>query len=148
MSKYVLKGDVILTVFVCVDDDLGMTFCGRRQSRDSAVTDDMIKEAVRASGKLYALPFSEKLIGADPRVEIKADALKALGRGDYVFVENEALLPYLKKISRLVIYHWNRAYPSDKKLDTPPKEHGFRLFLRSEIKGTSHDRITKEVYLK
>ena len=135
-----------MTVFVCVDDELGMTFFGKRQSRDSVVIKDMIKTARVARGVLVALPFSEKLLSGEDGVRIDADAIK--NGADFLFIENEALSPFLDKIDKLIVYRWNRLYPSDKKLDTPPEKNGFHLLLRSEFKGSSHDVITKEVFVK
>ena len=54
----------------------------------------------------------------------------------------------LDRISELVIYNWNRRYPSDTRLDIDPAKDGFRMLTLTEFKGNAHERITKEVYVK
>ncbi len=46
----------------------------------------------------------------------------------------------------LVLYRWNRRYPADVYLDIRPEPPGWRLVSREEFSGSSHPRITKEVY--
>ena len=48
-----------MTVYFCLDDRGGLTFNGRRLSRDAAVLADMTGE-----GMLTIDPFSEKLLAA------------------------------------------------------------------------------------
>ena len=49
-----------MKVFVCVDDGFGMAFNGRRQSRDSAVVEDIL---ATCGGKPRMDERSEKLFG-------------------------------------------------------------------------------------
>ena len=134
-----------MTVFVCVDDKGGMTFFGKRQSRDSVLIKDVIEHA--EDGILYVNEFSEKLFEqSDASVISVSSPLDSAAEGSYVFVENLPLAPYKDKIQKLVIYRWNRHYPSDKKLDIDPKSLGMRLFVSYDFQGSSHTKITKEVY--
>lgn len=135
-----------MNVIVCVDDEFGMLFNGRRQSRDKCVISDIISTAKESGARLYALPFSQKLLAPYPEFEIRADIMSRAKAGEYVFVESEPLLSVVKKIDKLIIYKWNRLYPSDQKLDTPPDLYGFKLKESYEFAGNSHELITKEVY--
>ena len=49
-----------MTVFVCIDDTMGMAFNGRRQSRDSAVVEDILRSC---GGVPQMDGRSEKLFG-------------------------------------------------------------------------------------
>lgn len=135
-----------MTVFVCIDDKGGMTFNNRRQSRDSSVLEDI----KRVSGdRLFATSFSEKLLcAADVRAKITDSPLDEAGEGDFVFIENLPLLPHLERIEKIIIYRWNRHYPSDRRIDVEPTKNGFRLKSRREFVGTSHDMITREDYVR
>ena len=58
---------------------------------------------------------------------------------------DKKLRPYKDKINSVIVYKWNRQYPSDMKLDIEPSE-GRVLVSSVEFAGYSHEKITKEVY--
>ena len=136
-----------MTVVVCVDDRGGMTFNKRRVSRDRTVYADIVADL---GGKAlclseYSLPLFSEL---DVSVRVNEEPLLA-GDGESVcFVENKAILPYLGKINKIVIYRWNRHYPSDMTLDIEPLSAGFKLLETLDLAGYSHEKITKEVYVR
>lgn len=133
-----------MTLIVCLDDACGMTFNKRRQSRDAVVTADIITSA---SGKLVISPFSAKLFaGAD--VRILENPLGECESDDCCFIEMGSARGYLDRIDEIIIYKWNRLYPSDTKFDLEPAKCGFSLAATSEFVGSSHDKITKEIYKK
>ena len=137
-----------MVIIVCVDERRGMTFNGRRQSRDSKIYADIAENMAEGSRLLadeYSKPlFSELAINA----EFRGDFLDVAEKGDVCFVEKGALLPYVKKAEKLIIYHWNRHYPSDTRLDIIPENIGFSLVATKEFEGNSHEKITKEIYGK
>ena len=136
-----------MTVFVCIDDRGGMLFNKRRQSRDSKVIEDVARTV--GEGLLYISDFSEVLFAeSDASVISVPDPLDSAGDGSFVFVENLHLGEYVDKIDRLIIYKWNRKYPCDFELDLTPTEAGFKKKSTREFKGTSHDKITREDYVK
>lgn len=128
-----------MTVYVCLDDKNGMLFNRRRQSRDGAVLED-----IRASvpGILTVDSFSEKLITA---AGIPC-AVGEPGPGVHFFAENRAPSELLPVTQRLVIYRWNRVYPADLRFDGDLS--GFALESTGAFPGTSHEKITKEVYVR
>ena len=132
-----------MTLIVCLDDSLGMTFNNRRQSRDSVVTKDILKAA---GGRLLISPFSEKLFSEFRDVRVLENPLSDGSPDDFCFIEIGRVRPYIDKIHEIIIYRWNRLYPSDTQFDIDPAEHGFKLSLISEFVGTSHEKITKEIY--
>ncbi|MBO5908379.1 MAG: ribonuclease Z [Clostridia bacterium] len=134
-----------MTVFVCIDDNGGLTFNGRRQSRDSALIKDVATHT--DDGVLYINEFSELLFeDSEASVISVSSPLDSAYPGGYAFVENLPLSQHKNKINRLVIYKWNRRYPSDKKLDISPAELKMHLVESYDFPGTSHDKITKEIY--
>ena len=132
-----------VTLFLCADDRGGLTFNGRRQSRDRAVMDDLLREA--AGRPLWAEEYSLPLFpeGARPRV-LPAGQLPPDPEA-LCFVELRDPAPLLERAGRLVVYRWNRLYPADRRLPLPPA--GWRLLSQSDFPGRSHPRITKEVYV-
>lgn len=131
-----------MIVALCVDDNMGMLFFGRRQSRDKAVLDDFLKAA--EEGKAYIRSFSAKLFDGR-EVIIDDDCLENAGEDDYCFIENADISPYASKISRIILYKWNRDYPYDFTFKMPD---GFQLLNTYEFTGNSHDNITREEYVK
>lgn len=134
-----------MKTIVCIDDKFGMTFGGKRQSRDRYLIDNLM--SLVDDRRLIISPFSALLFGGR-RVEIYKDPLDRAGVGDFVFIEDLALLPYLEKIEEIIIYKWNRTYPRDFLLDLIPEKCGFTLVERLDFLGSSHEKITREVYKK
>ena len=129
-----------MTVIVCVEDSLGMLFNNRRVSRDVVVT-NKIKEL--CGGKLKICDFS-KVLFEDAFTD--NNFLENATDDDFCFVENRPLLPYFDKTEKLIIFKWNRRYPSDFSLDLDLSR--FKLVETDEFAGNSHEKITMEVYEK
>lgn len=136
-----------MTVIFCIDDKGGMLFNKRRQSRDRVVTADML-ELAREEGKILSVsPFSEKLFAeAGAEVRVLGDIVSEAKRTDICFVEDIAPTAFGKKVSRLVVYKWNRAYPADFYADTDLSQ--WKLTSSEELSGYSHEKITKEIYVR
>ena len=136
-----------MTVIVCVEDRGGMLFMKRRVSRDRILIEDVTREAGDAI--IYISDFSETLFSeSDASVMAVSNPLLSAEEGDFVFVENFGIMEHVKKIERLIIYKWNRTYPFDFSLDVIPEECGFKLESSSDFEGYSHEKITKEIYVK
>ena len=132
-----------MIIAVCVDDKMGMLFNNRRQSRDKCVTDDLmtIAETVHING------FSEELFeDYKDRIEVSEDFLENAGSEDVCFVENIDLEPYADKIDKVILYLWNRHYPSSLKFKVDLSE--YEVVEETEFQGNSHEKITREVYVK
>ena len=136
-----------MKIIICLDDALGMLFNSRRQSRDRCVTDDIIK-LTKGKG-LYISPFSKKLFeGHEDGLKICEDMLLLAQDGEYCFVENKPIKPYIGRVEEIVVYRWNRLYPSDVKLDIDLEGEGFTKLSSEDLEGYSHPQITKEVFVK
>jgi len=136
-----------MTVFVCVDERGGMTFMNRRVSSDRIITADIEKTV--GDGMLYISDFSEHLF-EESNISVMSvpEPLLSAAEGDFAFIENFSLVPFAEKINKLIIYNFNRRYPFDFSLDINPLSDGFRLSEKYDFKGNSHDKITKEIYIK
>ena len=132
------RSDGHMTLYICLDDRNGLRFNRRRQSRDSAVLED-----IRGSltGPLCIDAFSEKLIreAEIPYVLLPEET------GDF-FAEDVPPEELLARTEKIVIYRWNRHYPSDVKWEPDLAAMGFALGETTEFPGTSHEKITREVY--
>ena len=132
-----------MKVIVCLDENLGMLFNQRRLSRDRKVIEDICKR----TEKLYICPFSEGLF-QDATIEICSNekVLEQAKVGDVCFIENQLLAPYLNLIEELIVYQWNRSYPSDVQLDISLQE--WKQVSEEEFVGFSHEKITRQVYVR
>ena len=116
-----------MEVIACVDDNYGLMFNKRRQSRDCIVTDHILQGLRNRC--LYMAGYSAQLFAEmnQNRIIVKSDFLECAGPEDCCFVENSRLLPYEGKMNRIILYRWNRKYPADLYFDIPLTEHGWRL---------------------
>lgn len=131
-----------MKVLLCIDDNGGMLFNHRRVSSDRAVT---TKVNEIAENRLFITEYSHKLF-PDACV-VDEGQIPGLGNDDCIFVENVCLAPVIDMISELIIFRWNRRYPSDFCLDIIPEDF-FTLVCTEEFEGNSHDKVTKEVWKK
>lgn len=134
-----------MTVILCLDDKDGMMFGPRRQSQDSVLRDRILNDCI--GKKLYMNGYSYKMFSQSQGnfAICDEDFLSIAGEGDVCFVENLDICPYASKISKIIIYRWNRVYPATMFFKFPEGE--WRLTVSSEIGGSAHD-ITEQVYVK
>lgn len=135
-----------ITVAVVVDDLCGMLLFGKRQSKDRVLIAEFMEYA--ADRPVFVGNFSKKLFESYEGVTMCENPLEDAPDGAICFIENFPLTPYLSLVNELIIYRWNRLYHSDVKLDVDPKAAGYKLSSVSEFAGSSHDRITKEIYVR
>ncbi len=132
-----------MIIFICTDKNKGLLFNQRRQSRDEAVLKDILDTA---GEQLWMNAYSSKLfVGVPDRIRIEEDFLECAPLGSSCFVENIPLKPYEEQVERLVLYNWNRVYPGDTYLDLD-LEQDWEMIERKEFGGTSHEKITREIY--
>lgn len=135
-----------ITVAITVDDKMGIAFNSRRQSRDKNLIADMCK---KHDGDIYVTSRSALLFeGYEDRIKIVDAPLTDCPDSGFCFVEMTHLGEHVDTIDQLIVYHWNRHYPSDKKLDIDIIQCGFKMAAKYEFVGNSHDKITKGIYKK
>lgn len=135
-----------ITVAVVLDDNEGMLLFGKRQSRDRVMIAEFVESA--GSSPIYVSDFSKILFESYDSVTMCKNPLEEAPDGAVCFIENYSLSPYLDIIDTLIIYRWNRLYHSDVKFDVNVKNAGYKLVSTAEYVGSSHDKITKEIYKK
>ena len=129
-----------VTVIICVEERGGMLFNGKRLQDVAALHG-------ACGGELWMNEYSDELFsryGVSGQI-CDADFLSKAGADDLCFVEDCDLRPYRDKITCIVRYCWNRRYPADLRFDEALLE-GFSLIETREFPGSSHEKITREVY--
>lgn len=137
-----------MNIVVCIDDDGGMLFNKRRQSRDRILIEDLLSMAQESGAQLWTAPFSEKLFidvkEVRPFITVDENFLEKASEADFCFVENVPLQQYEDNIESLIVYRWNRKYPADTYLDIDMAK--WQMEETKEFAGSSHEKITREVY--
>ena len=138
----------VLILYMVVDDKLGMMFNNRRQSKDSVLRKHIIEES--SGGKLwmntytknqFEMPLADSIIVDDKFLD-KAQ------ENDYCFVENVPVSEYEGKIKKIILFRWNKTYPADKYMDIVLDAEQWKQTSVSEFQGSSHEKITKEIWEK
>ena len=133
-----------MNIAVCLDDKNGMLFCGRRQSKDQYLRQQLLQLA-QPNG-LWMNGFSAKQFEAGDEILVAEDFLETAPQGQWCFVENMDIVPYKDKIEYIALYRWNRHYPSDVKFPLEAFSDRWRLVSTRTFPGHSHDEITEEIY--
>lgn len=132
-----------MKVVVCIAENGGILFGGRRVSRDKILIEDFLRLA--SSGVIFISDFSLKLFEESPAsLIVSTNPLEAADDGDFAFVEDKSISEFKDKIEEIIIYKWNRDYPADFFLDIDPKSEKMTLKEVYEFEGKSHKKITRE----
>lgn len=129
-------------IIICLDDKNGIRFNGRRQSKDRLLCQRILE--ITKGSALWMNADSAKLFPPE-RVNVDENFLELAGDGEYCFAETDDFLRHESFIEKVIVYRWNRVYPSDVKINMGFLE-GKRLVGTSEFKGNSHEKITEERY--
>lgn len=133
-----------MILILCVDDRFGMLFNGRRLSSDSAVTNKIL--ALSKEKRLWMNCYSQDLFPETDTLCVCDDFLEQAPNGDYCFVETVNPEPYLERAEKVILFHWNRNYPADLHFPIKALESGWHIVDSVDFPGTSHERISMEVY--
>lgn len=132
---------------VCVDESMGMSFNRRRQSRDKKLTERLL--SICAERKLYISDYSRPLFeGFAADNIIVSQNFSEAGSADICFFELENVSEYAARADGIIMYRWNRKYPSDKKFPFVPSDKGYVLESSIDFSGNSHEKITEEVWVR
>ena len=135
-----------MIVIVCVDDNMGMMFNHRRQSQDRVLRERILQKTKDI--KLWMNHYSAKQFGDNAQVNIDDSFLSKAAPTDACFVEDQSTAPYEQWIDKIVLYKWNRTYPADMHFDIPLSSKSWNLISTEDFVGSSHEKITEEVYTK
>lgn len=130
---------------VCVDDKLGMLFNKRRQSKDRELRKDLLSLTDQT---LWVNEYTAKQFTDDEKMwlNVQEDYLDDIDENELCFVENLPLTGHEEKVTKLILYRWNRIYPSD--VLFPFDLSNWELESEYEFKGHSHDKITRCIYTR
>lgn len=133
-------------LIVCVDDDLGMLFNNRRQSQDRELRKRIL--AVTSGKKLWMNHYSQKQFEKEDTANVNYDDnfLSEAVSGEYCFVETEDVSHYEPWVETITLYKWNRRYPSDLQFSIDLSK--WKLQSTTDFPGSSHEKITEEVYTR
>lgn len=133
-----------MNLMAAVDDTGGMLFNGRRQSMDR----NMREKILECSGKgpLYVSPYTAQMFSPEQqkKLHVSENFLAEAKKGDWAWTEKTDPAPYEKNIEKIFLFHWNRTYPADTWFSLDLKN--WHLEKTEEFPGSSHDKITLEVY--
>lgn len=133
-----------MNVIICVDNNNGIMFNHRRQSRDRIVQEHIL--AMIGSNRLWMNSYSKKLFADElSNIVVDENYLNKAGKEDYCFVEGIDISHYIEKIDKIILFKWNRQYPADEFFAIDLSQWILDEF--EEFTGQSHD-ITKEIYKK
>lgn len=136
-----------MIVIAAVDNHLGMMFNQRRVSQDRLLRAEIIRLAQGHAmwmNRYSQTQFSPEATKLPLNID---DNFLALARpGDYCFVENVSIRPWVERLEAVILCRWNRDYPADFYFDLPLDD--WRLVRSYGIPGSSHAKITIEKYLK
>ncbi len=129
-----------MKIILCIDDNNGLKFNGKRLSRDRMIYEDIMSYVNTLQiDKEAKILFEEDVVNIYKTINVTSD--------DYYFVEDNGFINYLSQINEIVLYYWNRRYPADTYFDKNILLE-FKLKESKEFKGFSHEKITKEVYIR
>lgn len=132
-----------MKIIACLDDNNGMLFNKRRQSRDRILCQKIL--SMTQGCVLWAHPYSEQLFAdLDGKIKIDDRFLELAKPGEYCFVENLDVTPFIPLVQEIIIFRWNRVYPADLRFPVLPIQ--FKKTESGEFAGSSHEKITMEVY--
>lgn len=135
-----------MIIIAAVDDRNGMAFNHRRQSQDRILREKVL--SFTAGKRLWMNHYSERQFSgcnAD-QLNVDDDFLNEAAPGEYCFVEDQLVSPYEKWVEQIILFKWNRSYPSDLNFDIDVQGPGWRLERTEDFTGSSHEKITMEVY--
>lgn len=134
-----------MIILIAVDDDNGLMFNHRRQSMDRVLRERIVQ--ISKDSVLWMDAYTAKQFNTLPEnARVSEDFLTEAGEGEFCFVEDHHLEEVSDRIESMYLFHWNRRYPSDFKLDFLPDEHEFRLASVEDFAGYSHDDITMQIW--
>lgn len=135
-----------MKLVLCVDDRGGLAFNHRRQSQDRAVRADMLQMC--GDTKLWVSTYTAQQFGDSEQayLMISETGFEHVPLETFCFMEDIEPEPYIDSANEIVLYHWNRLYPADRKLKLPLAQ--WDCVECTEFPGYSHEKITKEVYTR
>lgn len=138
-----------MVAIVCVDDRAGVMFNHRRQSQDRILRQRIL--SIAQGRPLWMSAYSAKQFSNDVRfskIQIDDNFPQKAADGDFAFFEGDSLAAVNERLERIIVFRWNRAYPADQYLDIDLEKDGWNCESLVDFRGSSHERISEEVYTR
>ena len=133
-----------MNIALCISKSGGMLFNDRRLSQDRILRQKLLE--LVGDGRLWINDFSADQFEADDRLQISEDFLTAASDADICFVENVEIP--MERAEQVYLFRWNRDYPADVYFQHDLKALGFRKVKTEHFAGSSHKKITLEIFQK
>lgn len=133
-----------MKLIFCVDKKNGIMFNRRRQSQDRILRSKMLEHI--ADNVLWMSSYSAKQFTEGGEFKIDDNYMTKAAEEDYCFVEDGEY--DVSKCNEILLFKWNRDYPADRFLEVNLKKLGFQKKATEEFAGSSHEKITLEIYSK
>ncbi len=133
-----------MILIACVDEKNGMLFHRRRQSQDRILRENLLEEC--KGRKLYMNSYSYAMFGENPGLVVSESYMEQAGEEDFCFMEDGRLEGRQEEVDKVILYQWNRRYPADTYFPLDLENGDWELERTEEFAGSSHEKITKEVY--
>ena len=128
----------------CIDKNRGMMFFGKRISQDRIQRAQMLD--LIGDNRLWVSNYSAPLFDGADNLTVDDDFFKKADKDDFCFVEDREI--DISDCSTVILYNWNRNYPADRFFPYDLKKSGYRLVSKRDFAGSSHQKITEEIYEK
>ena len=132
-----------MTVIICVDNNGGILFNGKRRSKDRIFRKYLLDIVEKKNSRIAMLPYTYSQFKEDEGKELTDVKEEFSFDEDYIFLERA--IPILwEKVNNLILCCWNRDYPADEYFNLPI---GVECILQKteEIVSDSHT-LTIETY--
>lgn len=132
-----------MTVIICVDNNGGILFNGKRQSKDRIFRKYLLDIVEKKNSRIAMTPYTYGQFQEDKRKEL-IDVKNTFSFDEnYIFLEQSIPISW-EKVNNLILCCWNRDYPTDEYFNLPI---GVECILRNteEIVSDSHT-LTIETY--
>lgn len=133
-------------LIVCLDERDGMLFNKRRQSKDRLLRQrvlEMTGESLLWMDAYTAGQFEEEA----GHIRVSETPLEQAGAGEYCFLEKGDPAACTEKVESVIIYRWDKRYPSDVKFPTDLFTGKWTPVSVVEFPGHSHEVIQEERYV-
>ncbi|MBR6902704.1 MAG: ribonuclease Z [Clostridia bacterium] len=131
-----------MKLIFCVDKKNGIMFFGKRQSTDGLLREWII--AHTQDSKLWMSNYSAEQFSDLSGYIADDNYINKAGTDDYCFIEDKGY--NLESVNEIILCRWNRQYQADKFFDIDLKANGFKKESSEDIIGSSHEKITIDIY--
>ena len=129
---------------ICLEKNNGMLFFNKRHSQDSLLREHIL--GLVGENNLFMSNYSKKQFEESSKIIVDDNYVKNANSQDYAFVEDMGF--DCANADEFILCKWNRKYPSDKFFSLDLSGLGYKKCSTENIKGSSHDKITIERYIK